>query len=318
VRFTIQGSVYPGQHEAILDRKVWNQVQTKLKANLQAPRRRAGQAKKSLLTGLLYDSVGDRFVPTHSVKGGKRYRYYTSQAVISGSKSVSSGPTRLPAEEIEKLVIAKLQSFLESPRQMQEVLCGSGAKPAYTKRAMDRAKNWLPKTSEGIGNLVPDVVRRIIVRDGSVEVTVNSEMIRRSVLGPMGSDSGDHRIDDFSITTQADLKRCGGEVRLLLPPDLDHIPRNVPSLTKALARAHDWVDRIMKGDAPNQRAIAAELGIQKRYVGHIIRLAFLAPDITEAILDGKQPPQLNLRRLLPRLPSSWIMQRQRLPKSARK
>lgn len=41
-----QGSVYPGQHEAILDRKVWNQVQTRLKENLQAPRRRAGQAKK--------------------------------------------------------------------------------------------------------------------------------------------------------------------------------------------------------------------------------------------------------------------------------
>ena len=58
-----------------------------------------------MLTGLLYDSAGHRFVPTYSAKAGKQYRYYTSQAVISGSKSAASGPTRLPAAEIEKVVL---------------------------------------------------------------------------------------------------------------------------------------------------------------------------------------------------------------------
>ena len=95
-----RGAVYPGQHEAILGRKQWEQVQTRLKENLQAPRRRrTGTAMKSLLTGLLYDSAGNRFVPTHSTKLGKRYRYYTSQTVISGSKSAVSDPTRLPVQE---------------------------------------------------------------------------------------------------------------------------------------------------------------------------------------------------------------------------
>jgi hypothetical protein len=221
-------------------------------------------------------------------------------------------PTRLPAEEIEKFVVARLQSFLKSPQQMQDVLCASDATPAEIKRATDRVKHWIPKTSDGIEELIPDVVRRIIVRDGSVELKLNQGAIRRSVLGQASFDRGDHQIEDFSVSTQADLKRCGGEVRLLLPPDSDQTPRNVPSLIKALARAHDWVDRIMRGDTPNQRAIAAELSVQKRYVGHIIRLAFLAPDITEAILDGKQPPQLNLQKLLPRLPNSWAVQRGRL------
>jgi len=310
-----QGAVYPGQHEAILDRKIWNQVQTRLKENLQAPRRRTSLAKRSLLTGLLYDSAGNRFVPTHSTKGGKRYRYYTSQAVISGSKAGASGPTRLPAEEIEKLVIAKLQSFLKSPQQMQKVLCGSNPKPAEIRHAMERIKHWVPKTTEGIEKLLFDVVRRIIVRDGSVELKLNSGAIPKAVLGGTSSDSGDHIAGDFSISTQADLKRCGGEVRLLLPPDLGQTARNVPSLIKAVARAHDWVDRIMKGDVPNQRAIAVELGLQKRYVGHIIRLAFLAPDITEAILDGRQPPDLSLQKLLPTLPSSWAAQRLRVTPS---
>jgi len=307
-----QGSVYPGQHEPVLDRKVWNQAQTKLRENLQAPRRRTGVAKRSLLTGLLYDSAGNRFVPTHSAKGGKRYRYYTSQAVISGSKSETRDPIRLPAEEIEKLVVAKLQSLFKSPLQMQKILCAPNATPAEIKRAMERAKHWVPNSSEGIEKLIPGIVRRTIVHDGSVDLTLNAEVIRTSVLGQIGSDSGDQRIDDFSISTQADLKRCGSEVRLLLPPDSDQPSRNVPSLIKAVARAHDWVDRIMKGDAPNQRAIAAELGVQKRYIGHVIRLAFLAPDITEAILDGRQPPELTLQKLLPRLPTSWATQTARI------
>ena len=234
-----QRSVYAGQHEAILDRKIWNQVQTRLNKNLQAPRRRTGVAKKSLLTGLLYDSAGNRFVPTHSSKRGKRYRYYTSQAAISGPKSAAGGPTRLPAADVENLVIAKLQSFLKSPQQMQEVLCGPDANPAQVKRAIERVRHWAPKTGEGIQKLIPDTVRRIIVRDGSVDLTLNTEAIRKSVLGETGSYSSDHEVGDFCVSTQADLKRCGGEVRLLLPPDLDQTRRDVPSLIKAVARAHD-------------------------------------------------------------------------------
>ncbi|MFZ1945596.1 MAG: hypothetical protein WAU43_18385 [Acidobacteriaceae bacterium] len=77
-------------------------------------------------------------------------------------------------------------------------------------------------------------------------------------------------------------------MRLVLPPDSPGAkPHAVPSLIRAMSRAHDWVERILRGEAVNQRSIAKETGLDERYISRIIPLAFLAPDLTEAILEGK-------------------------------
>jgi len=115
--------------------------------------------------------------------------------------------------------------------------------------------------------------------------------------------------------------RCGshlpklfrGEVRLVLPPDSTQgSPRAVPSLIKAVARAHDWVHRIATGEAGNHRAIADQTGLSIRYVSRIMQLAFLAPDITEAILEGRQSPQMTLETLRDTPPADWMFQRKQL------
>jgi hypothetical protein len=76
-----------------------------------------------------------------------------------------------------------------------------------------------------------------------------------------------------------------------------------------VARAHKWKQRLLSGEAPSISAIAREEGVTKRYVARIMRLAFLAPDIVEAILDGHQPADLELERLLRGIPIGWQEQR---------
>ena len=98
---------YPGQHADIIDRKMWDQVQAQFQSNLQAPRKRPRATEQSLLMGLLYDEQGNRFTPSHATKKGRRYRYYVSQAVIKKSRSNHSDPVRIPALEIEDLVISQ-------------------------------------------------------------------------------------------------------------------------------------------------------------------------------------------------------------------
>jgi site-specific DNA recombinase len=258
-----------------------------------------------LLTGLLYDNDGNRFVPTHASKGGKRYYYHTSQGVIHGKKGNAAGPSRLPADEIEQIVIAKVQTFLQSPHQMEEVLCNPKNTGKEIGSALGRAKDWAPTTVDQTRKLVPAITRRIIVRDDSVNLTLSRYAIREAVLGrALAGPSGAADEDIISIEAATTLKRCGGEVHLILPADSSSTARVEPPLVRAVARAHGWVDRIVRGEVRNQRVIAAETGLHKRYVGHVIRLAFLAPDLTEAILEGRQSPQLRLQRMLPRLPLS--------------
>ena len=87
---------FPGQHPAIIDQKLWDQVQLQFQSNLQAARKRPRTTEQSLLMGLIYDEQGNRFTPSHANKKGRRYRYYVSQAVIQNAKKSHYGPARGP------------------------------------------------------------------------------------------------------------------------------------------------------------------------------------------------------------------------------
>jgi hypothetical protein len=112
------------------------------------------------------------------------------------------------------------------------------------------------------------------------------------------------------LTIETRLKRCGGEMRLVIPSQsADRSPDNaVPALIKALSRAHEWVRQIIAGEYKDQRAIAAATGLNERYVSRIIQSAFLAPEIVEAIVKGRQAPEVTLAALLDDVPLSWAEQ----------
>ena len=82
------------------------------------------------------------------------------------------------------------------------------------------------------------------------------------------------------------------------------------ALIKALVRAHHWLDKLDAGRASSIFELADQEGCHARYVRNVFKLAFLAPDITEAILEGRQPAHLTLADLIrTELPASWSAQR---------
>jgi site-specific DNA recombinase len=108
-----KGQIYPGQHEAIIDPELWQIVQDKLAVGAEAP---------SLLAGLIVDSDGNRMTPTHAVKKGKRYRYYVSTALITGTRAKQIKGRRIPAGDIEGLLLDRLRSFFSSRTNVADAL----------------------------------------------------------------------------------------------------------------------------------------------------------------------------------------------------
>ena len=88
----------------------------------------------------------------------------------------------------------------------------------------------------------------------------------------------------------------------------------IPLSSRLLVRAHVWWGELCSGRARTIKGIARRENSDERYVARIIKLSFLAPDITTAILDGRQPPHLTTDRLIEisDLPCSWVLQRKRL------
>src|SRR5271166_354125 len=106
--------IYPGQHEAIVEPELWQTVQDKLAANRRERSLAMGAEAPSLLSGLIFDSDGNRLTPTHAVKKGKRYRYYVSTALVSGGCSEHVKGWRIPAGDIEALVLDRLRALFAS------------------------------------------------------------------------------------------------------------------------------------------------------------------------------------------------------------
>ena len=115
-----KGDSYPGEHDAIIDRAIWDKVHAILN---ESPRKRAARTRAdtpALLKGLLYGPDGAAFSPTHTRKGGKLYRYYVSQTVLKhGAGSCPVG--RVPAGEIEAAVIDQLRAVFRQP----EIIAGT-------------------------------------------------------------------------------------------------------------------------------------------------------------------------------------------------
>jgi hypothetical protein len=115
-----KGTSYPGEHDAIIDREVWDKVHAIL---TESPRKRAARTRAdtpALLKGLLYGPDGAAFSPSHTRKGGKLYRYYVSQTVLNhGAGSCPVG--RVPAGEIEAAVINQIRAVFRQP----EIVAGT-------------------------------------------------------------------------------------------------------------------------------------------------------------------------------------------------
>src|ERR1700704_7189908 len=109
-----QGTAYPGQHTAILDPELWQIVQDKLAANRQERLLAVGAEAPSLLAGLIVDADGNRMTPSHATKRAKRYRYYVSASLLAGDRPQTQKGMRVPARDIEALVLDRLRVFFSS------------------------------------------------------------------------------------------------------------------------------------------------------------------------------------------------------------
>lgn len=320
-RITHKREVYEGQHAAIIDAETWEAVQAKLADN--AAHRRSGTqaAEPSLLAGLLHDDCGNRLSPSHAVKSGKRYRYYVSRSLITqaGVEKDAEG-FRIPANELETLVISTVKGLLLSRVRLFELLALDRTSPAQVHAVLSRARRVAngaqrPSSKEARA-AVRALLDRVTVKDQEVVVVISASGTRHMLgMDPAASTEGTSPRDEarYNISVPARLKQCGGTNRLIITDDNSRDEQKPDeAMVKLLGRAHDWFNRLAAGKAESVAEIARDEGLTRSYVTRVLRLAFLAPDIVEAILSGSQPPDLSAERLVrhSRLPLAWEDQRQ--------
>ena len=118
-----KGQAYPGEHEAIIDERLWDQVHSILG---ESPRKRANNSRAqtpALLKGLIFTATGAAMTPSSTKKGTRRYRYYVSMDLLKNrGASDDVIPNRLPADTVEAAVVTEIRRSLRTPETTAQVL----------------------------------------------------------------------------------------------------------------------------------------------------------------------------------------------------
>ncbi|WP_242601241.1 recombinase family protein [Yoonia vestfoldensis] len=118
-----KGTAYPGEHDAIIDARLWDQVHDILG---ESPRMRANNSRTqtpALLKGILFTATGAAMTPSSTKKGTRRYSYYVSMDLLKNREAPKDGiPQRLPADTVEGAVVNEIQRILRTPETTAQVI----------------------------------------------------------------------------------------------------------------------------------------------------------------------------------------------------
>jgi hypothetical protein len=323
---------YQGEHDAIIDAGTWDRVQAQLATNAGRKRGRASSKHPSLLAGLLFTAEGVGFTPSHAVNHGRRYRYYVERPLLvteagkgkSAKRQVDGTGNgfqakgwRLPAHQIEQLVLKQVAAFLRDRGSLLDALRFNRKSPdlvfAVVARASELANGCESGSIASYLEIIAALVRRIIVAEDQVTIEFNRYGLTERLLGREAlSQSRGKGHPPMLIEVPVRFRRRGVEAKLMVLGQ--HGPAAVPdaNLVKALARAHKWLGQIVRGEANGIGDVARAEGLCRTYVTRVVDLAFLAPEITKAILEGRQLTELTAKHLIRsalKMPVLWTDQK---------
>jgi DNA invertase Pin-like site-specific DNA recombinase len=278
---THKGAYYPGEHQAIIEEALFDKVQSTLAEN-RIERVSRHSEDPSPLTGLLFDADGERLTPSHALKKGVRYRYYVSRHLITGKKTEARG-MRLPALGTEALIRTRIEALLANPEELTSILRPDCDGAAIVSSAVRKAKEFASLPAADLGLALRCFLSRISILSDRVAITIQPDALAAWILGASMAERDDGQKTTI-ITARIRVQQRGQEMRLVFDAE-DALPTGHNGLVRLLARAHTIRRRLFEERLTIGEVAQAE-NLIPSYVTRLVRLTFLAPDITASILSA--------------------------------
>ena len=277
-----KNEILPGEQPPIMDRELFDAVRQK---SLDRWSHRTILRNKSdhLLTGLLFDDAGHRMVPTHATKAGVRYRYYVSTPFLHGeAKTASAGSvSRIPAADIEDVIVKSLKEHLAAKQDKST----TGA-----ARIGDR------------GDLAQLIAGIVVYKDRLI-VQLKSD----------NADEASDCADDQSLSIPWQKPPSKRSREILLPHNASRSkvrPQQFErraGLVSAIARGRRWLDDVVSGRVTTVAQLCTREKCSVQQINMTISLAFLAPNLVKAAVEGRLPRGIGIERLRDP-PAEWSRQ----------
>src|SRR5262245_3681922 len=266
-----KGEILKGEQIAIVDRALFDAVQTKLDAQIHG-HKAARTNSEALLAGRIFDDCSNRMTPSHVRKRGIKYRYYLSSALLQGQSERAGSISRVPAAEIEALVISSVRERLKLSASVD-----------------DRS-------------LINTHVAGVEIRQGQLVIKlVQAQRRKRRAQG------------DLTLHIPWHKPPSKRRREILVPERAD--PQNAcpiraetrATLIAAIARGRRWLKELIDNASVTVESIAKREKCSLRQVNITISLAFLAPNLVKAAIEGRLARGIGVTRLRD-APAEWSRQ----------
>ena len=282
-----RGEICPGPQPPLIDRALFDAVQRRL-TEQRSHHVRTRNRSEAPFRGLLFDSAGNRMVPTHATRHGVRYRYYVSQPYLRGHAKPPPGAIiRVPATEIERAVAKAIEAHRRHINPEHE------------------------STADRTGVLAD--VARIEVRKSALALWLKAPGEKQREANADQLAAVDRAASLLMPWTKPPPKRFK---EILLPAAIErHRVRPIKferraALLKSIARGRAWLDEIVS-DSTTVEDIAARQKCSVRHVNMTISMAFIAPGLVKAAVEGRLPRGIGVAALRD-TPAEWSLQFERL------
>ncbi len=300
-----KGKAYRGDHSAIVKANLFEKVQDVLRANKTYTHRH--QVRRSaLLRGLLRcGECGSLIQPAWTTNHGREYRYYACAKRVKTGDSKCGLPT-LPAGEIETVVVDQLRALFRHPdviaRTYRETQERSSSGPS--QEATEQLAQLCQRREQ-----LRESIRAVLGLGNQNEFMSEIDHVGKSPKESYPGLTVSHDGDAIVVRIPVRFHRRNGRQMVLTHGGSNGqaAPERETngSLVSALAKAYRWQEQLEWGEYASLEDLAAANGVDRTYVGRILRLTSLAPEIVERILDGDEPEGVSLRRLQKDLPLAW-------------
>ena len=295
-----KGTWYPGEHQGIISQELFEQVQTVMADN--RINRRDYDPSKSLLADKLYGDKDNAMSPSWSTgSGGKKYRYYVSQAIISKEPGKVGKVSKVSLPKLEQFIDNWSSVFLKDKTKIYPYIQQFGV--SKQKEIIKRLPSY-PITR----NVEKELIKRIKLNPNKIEITLYQEQVTELLnaiyenremrqLKPEELKQENAYTEPYHIGTIAN-----GE-KIIVGQFVEPKKRPNIELIKILNQAYAWHQDILDGKTTQEIANREKVCVQ--YVRRILNLSFLSPKIVRSILNGTQPADCTLKKLLSIRTPDW-------------
>ena len=191
--------------------------------------------------------------PTHAVKNGTRYRYYVSRPLITGARVDAAAGLRLPAAEIEQIVVNRVRRLLAEPARLFEIFAAQAGEPMLQQSLMARAaklaEEWARMSPLRMRVILLALVQRVDIGPDEVIVHLRPRRLA-ALLDDHVSPASAGPVDDgptLPLSHPVQLRRAGKEVRMVIDHTDPFAPpaKPDPSLIKAIVNAHRFNEQLL-------------------------------------------------------------------------